>query len=124
LTDVIANDCLNDYWKQTGISVEYGLDTYADVPICLVGGWYDPYVAATLDLYQKLARRNSSLTHRIIGPWTHGGMDDYFSGDIYLGAAARLNYDLVRLQWFDETLKGIDRGISTSPPIKLFVMGG
>jgi predicted acyl esterase len=40
------------------------------------------------------------------------------------GPEAVLDYNALRLHWFDQTLKGIDTGVLAEPPIRLFVMGG
>jgi putative CocE/NonD family hydrolase len=44
-------------------------------------------------------------------------------GDRDFGAAAGLDYDLLVLDWCDWHLRGIDRGISKTPAVRVFVMG-
>jgi putative CocE/NonD family hydrolase len=64
--------------------------------------------------------------HRlVIGPWTHGEptVRSTKVGDRNFGAAAGLDYDALVLDWCDTHLRGIDRAIAATPPVRVFVMG-
>ena len=58
----------------------------------------------------------------IIGPWTHCNPEAK-AGDIDFGPEAAMDLNELVLRWFDFWLKGIDNGILSEPPIKIFVMG-
>jgi predicted acyl esterase len=91
------------------------------------GGWYDSYCRSTTELYMKMSKPKKGPVKLIMGPWTHGDfavLARTYSGDIDFGPEAAINYNELRLRWFDETLKGIDTGIFEEPPVKIFVMGG
>ena len=66
-----------------------------------------------------------------IGPWVHGvGTRDNVRPEalsqtdrVDFGAAAAVDLLRVQLKWFDYWLKGINNGVATEPPVKIFVMG-
>jgi len=91
------------------------------------GGWYDSYTRSTPEFYEKMSRRKKSQVKLIMGPWTHGDHPIFLlthSGDVDFGPESAIDYNGLRLRWFDETLKGVDTGILSEPPVKIFVMGG
>ena len=60
-----------------------------------------------------------------MGPWTHGGWSESFSGDVDFGSDTVLDdYNGYRLRWFDRWLKGIHNGVDGEKPVRLFTMGG
>nr|BBH90909.1 X-Pro dipeptidyl-peptidase [Thermosporothrix sp. COM3] len=103
------------------------------VPTLNIAGWYDIFLQDTIENFRILHTEGSTPEARqsklLIGPWTHGG---YFNpiGEINYGTAAsamliNMQYDLATIQqrWFDYYLKGIDNGVASEAPVKLFVMG-
>jgi len=80
-----------------------------DVPVFLIGGWYDLILQCVLDTYSTLkdAGKNPYLT---IGPWTHSQPQPTMVG-LQEGLA-----------WFDAHLKGDSRGLR-SKPVRINVMG-
>jgi putative CocE/NonD family hydrolase len=105
-----------------------GKHARVQVPSFNVGGWYDIFLADTIDNFQAM-RQLGRPTKLLIGPWTH--LESRMPvGELNFGFASaagmiNLQYDMDRLQvrWFDHWLKGLDTGIMAEPPIKLFVMG-
>jgi putative CocE/NonD family hydrolase len=127
ITDVIAHGDYDDYWKRPGYSAEEYWDDHADIPVYLLGGWYDSYGRSTTDMYVALSRRKRGPIHLIMGPWVHGvaTMAQSWSGDVDFGQDAPMDgYDGFRLRWFDRWLKGMETGIDDEPPVRIFVMGG
>jgi putative CocE/NonD family hydrolase len=125
--DVVRHGDYDDYWKQRGYNVEEYYDQYADVPVCLLSGWYDTYTRATVDNFVELRRRKRGPVRMIMGPWTHGvdTLRQSWSGDADFGIDAPLDdYDSYRLRFFDAALRGLDTGFFDAPPVRLFVMGG
>jgi len=57
ITDVITHGDYDDYWKRPGYTAEEYWDQHADVPVYLLGGWYDSYCRSTTDMYVELTRR-------------------------------------------------------------------
>ncbi len=117
------------YWWRANLLRNLGGTT---IPMFHVSSWYDIFLEGALNSYQAireqgatgLARRNQKL---LIGPWAHirpyteptsGGC-----GDIDFGDNARIELHDYLLRWFDHWLQEIDSGITTDPPVYIFVMG-
>lgn len=126
-----AND---PFWK--GISLENDIRNIS-VPLLVLGGWYDLFLRGTLqddktirnESKSELARRQKRL---IIGPWAHnGGVRNNTPGrettgpdrSIDFGPEAEIDTRNLHLRWHDHWLKGIDNGVDSEPPVKIFVMG-
>ena len=101
-----------------------------NVPVHHFGSWYDCFLRGTIENYKGMrekavtpeARAGQSLT---IGPWVHdpGPADLRTAGDVDFGEQAKLGWFTTRLRWFDHWLKGIDNGVESDKPVKLFAMG-
>ena len=126
----------DDYFRGIGRNwVEY-YDQTADIPMLHVGGWYDSYAPGTIQSFVELTRRKSSPMTLLMGPWTHGGNERSYAGDVEFGASAAID-DFRRgfhLRWFDRHLRGQRAndlfaaeprpGIEAAGPVTIFVMGG
>lgn len=102
-------------------------------PAFNAGGWYDIFLAGTLENFTRMREHGGSPQARqsklIIGPWMHGGVANPI-GEINFGFGStaafidrKIDFMSLQLRWFDYWLKGIENGIQNEPPIKLFVMG-
>lgn len=98
------------YWQQVGLWAEGYYDRIPDIPIAIVGSWYDPYAGACLANYQGLAQRHKSPTCLLMGPWTHGNRSVTYSGDVDFGENSTLDGSIAadylhyRLAWFRQCL--------------------
>ncbi len=117
---------LDDWWKRPGPWVEDSWEQMPDVPRYLASGWYDSHSHVISWAYQELTRRQASPVHLIMGPWTHGGrtLEDPSSGEAHFGVEAVIEWNELRLAWFDQTLRDRDTGVLDGPPVSIFVMGG
>ena len=108
-----------EYWEK--LSPKYLIQD-VDLPMLHIGGWFDPYLRGTLNLYREMADRSKYPQHLIVAPWAHLpwgrklGMIDY-------GVEAENSIDEVQILWFDHFLKGKDTGILKESPVSLFEMG-
>ena len=93
-----------------------------DIPMLHIGGWFDPYLRGTIDLYREMAKRSQHPQHLIIGPWAHLPWGRKL-GAIDYGLEAQSPVDEAQIRWFDYFLKGKDTGILTESPVCLFAMG-
>lgn len=98
------------------------------VPTLNVGGWYDIFLSDTIANFCAM-RSQGTPTRLLIGPWGHGQSHNPI-GQVNFGFGAQLGFiDLredfgsLQLRWFDHWLKGVNSGMLSEPPIKLFVMG-
>jgi len=97
-----------------------------DVPVCLNTGWWDRLIG-TIDQYNGMVENGpASLRdqHRlVIGPWGHDATQlSRRIGPIDYGPDADATYEGLIARWYDYRFKGIDTGIGTEPPIRLFVL--
>ncbi len=116
----------DEFWDVNNI-VDHG-DRYADIPVYLVGGWYDSWAGNTTVNYTKLSERLKSDVYLIMGPWIHGGQGSGKHGQVNFGAEAAIADPLEwRRRWFDRYLKGVKDDVGSKDPFKsrvrIFVMG-
>jgi hypothetical protein len=101
-----------------------------DVPAYGFGGWYDVFLQGTLNNFMGVrAKARSERARRqkvLIGPWIHSlgerGTQSR-TGDIDFGPSSLIDLRREELRWFDYWLRGVDDGIMSEPPVKVFVMG-
>ena len=125
--DWLANAADGPYWWRQNVALNHHLFT---VPVAHLGGWYDIFLQGTLENYLGLTARAQSALARanqklVIGPWVHGPTN---VGVTEVGAqtfpgADEVQYNDVRLHWFDHWLRGIDTGAAAEPPVLIYVMG-
>ena len=121
--DLFTHGEYDDYWKQRGYAISQYYEEHADVPTLYLGGWYDSYARATCENYTALSKMKKSQQVLMMGPWTHGGWGVTNAGDVDFGNHSFINYNDLRLAWFDHFLKGMHTEVSAWSPVKIFVMG-
>jgi putative CocE/NonD family hydrolase len=114
------------FWKQNNIIDHAG--QYKDIPVYLVGGWYDSWGASTTANYMALSDTIKGPVYLIMGPWIHGAQSQHAHGQVNFGAAAAIGDEWAwRAQWFDHWLKGKDNAVGKAAPfatrVRIFVMG-
>lgn len=127
LLDFMTRADYDEWWHNPALSLEPHYDRYKDVPVYFLGSWYDPYARAVTDNYMALASRKSGPVRLIMGPWVHGvsALGSTHSGDVDFGAEAPIEYDRLRLAWFDRWLRGeTTTDQDHAAPVRIFVMGG
>ena len=124
LVEAMSHGDNDAYWAGMGSSVVDHIARYQDVPSYHVTGWYDSWAAQVANLnYVQLSKAKKSPQRLIVGPWTHGGQGQTFSGIAEFGPAAALDLNAFRLRWFDRWLLGRQNGVENGPPVRIFVMG-
>ncbi len=122
--DIATHGEYGDYWKQRGYAISEYYNEHADVPSLYLGGWYDSYARNTCESYMALSRMKSSPQHLLMGPWTHGQYEVTHSGNIDFGIDSHINYNDLKLAWFDKHLKDMNSEVSSWSPVRIFTMGG
>ena len=117
----------SDFWRQPGLGMDEHFESYPDMPILWVVGWFDWYPRTISDGYQAMVRMGREDQHILIGPWTHNNFASSI-GDVNFGTdGARIvtydDYLNLELRWFDRWLKG-DESADVWAPAKYFIMGG
>lgn len=121
----------DEYWQRPGLYAEGFYDEVPDIPIAIVGSWYDPYASACTTNFRELSTRKQSPVRLLMGPWTHGDRSVCFAGDVDFGNAAALDNNIAddffefRRRWFDQYLRSnSDVESAFSSPVQYFCMGG
>jgi len=126
LIGAMRNGKNDAYWAQNNI-LEQAAD-YKDVPVYLVGGWYDSWAGNTTANFGVLSKALKSDVYLIMGPWIHGAQGKSSHGQVDFGAAAAIPDELAwRLEWYDHWLKGKSNSVGQAAPfaskVRVFVMG-
>ncbi len=96
-------------------------------PTYVLTGWWDRLVD-TISNFEGMVKSGPEKfrkDHRIIiGPWGHNAQNlTRNQGPLDFGPSADTTYPDEITRWYDYHYKGIDTGIASQPPVKLFVMG-
>lgn len=93
------------YWDR--ISPATSVDAIRDrhLPMLFVGGWFDPFLPATVESFRTLAT-SSEDTRLIVGPWIHFPWTRKLSS-VDFGPEAARNIDIDHIRFFDHVLKGL-----------------
>ncbi len=122
--DIQTRGDYDDYWKQRGYAPAEYYEEHADAPTLYLGGWYDSYARNTTESYVQLSRLKKSDQRLLMGPWTHGQYEVTHAGDIDFGLSAHIDYNDLKLAWFDHYLKGMRTEVALWEPVRYFEMGG
>ena len=121
--DWFDHDTPGEYWTSLDVSERLG---QIGVPALHIAGWYDTYLAGSVEGFlalTKCAASDFAREHQylIAGPWVHIPWGDR-AGTADFGPNALLDTDAMLLRWFDHWLK--DSGaFSGEPRIRHFVLG-
>ena len=114
--DILTHGDYDDYWKQRGYSPSEYYSEHADVPTLYLGGWYDSYARNTCESYVALSKMKTAPQRLLMGPWTHGQYEVTFSGDVDFGTGAHIDYNDLKLAWFDHYMKGMHTEVADWAP--------
>ena len=100
-------------------SVSERLDR-VNVPLLLIGGWYDLFIRNTCEYYEGLVDHAATVKARegqrlLIGPWSHGTCVDCPPGAAVDGHA-------LQLAWLDQCFNGVDHPLFQHA-VTLYIMG-
>jgi putative CocE/NonD family hydrolase len=120
-----------DYWRKPGLYAAGYYDQIPDVPIAIMGSWFDPYVQTCTGNFTELSRRKRSRVSLLMGPWTHGDRSSTYAGEVDFGGQSTLDgniaedYQALRLGWFRRWLLDGDGHMEWGEPrVTYFQMGG
>ncbi|MFQ5841205.1 MAG: CocE/NonD family hydrolase [Thermodesulfobacteriota bacterium] len=124
--DWVNNPNDGPYWWQIDSTLK---PNQINVPVYHLGALYDIFFAGTLKNYMGVqhtglpgARGNQKM---VVGPWVHGptniGLTEV--GDLVFPGADEVQYNQIRLRWFDHWMKGLHTGIMDEPAVKIYTMG-
>ena len=125
--DLLTKADYDEYWQHPSYAPALFWDDFPDVPTLIIGGWYDSYTRSTCKNYEGLSARKQGPVRMLMGPWTHGTqtLEQSFAGDAEFGEDAALDdFRDLHLRYFDWALKEVDNGEASTPPVRIFAMGG
>ena len=127
LVDAMKNGANGPFWEQNNI-IDFPV-RYKDIPVYLVGGWYDSWGSNSTANYRVLSKTIQGPVYLIMGPWIHGRQGESAHGQVSFGSGAAIADPLAwRLEWYDHWLKGKKTAVGNVEPFKtkvrIFVMGG
>ena len=122
--DWIKHDTRDEYWKQWSIRDRWSKVT---VPALNIGGWYDVFLAGTIENFTGMRVNGGSEVARngqqlVIRPYDHMPWLTKI-GDVEFGSAAANKTNEQMVRWFDYWLKGKSNGVDKDPKVRVFVMG-
>ena len=124
LIDMMDHGPNDEYWRFSNI-IEY-VDEHKDIPVFMIGGWYDLFSSSTTETYMALRKTKRGPAYLIMGPWIHH-MQGRTHGEVDFGPEAAVNMVPVRQAWYRRWLQGVEDGFGTQvpfrTPVRLFVMG-
>jgi putative CocE/NonD family hydrolase len=99
----INEENYTEFWRQTGLAMNERFESFPEIPILWIGGWYDYYPHSIADGFAEVAklRKNQYL---LSGPWDHSGLKSR-CGDADFGSIAGIDLRELQLRWFDYWLK-------------------
>ena len=113
------------FWKDPMMNWSEHYAQTSDIPMYQIGGWYDIFLAGTIENFVGLSKVKQAPQRLLVGPWVHHGDTLSYAGDVDFGAAAAIpDFDGdFHLRWFDHYMKGMATGAERDAPVRLFVMG-
>jgi uncharacterized protein len=97
------------YWRRGSLRPDYDR---LRIPAFLIGGWYDGY----RDSVPRMLAAGPAPVKIMIGPWNHT-----FPHNAVPGPPVEWRAEAVR--WWDHWLKGAQNGITSEPPVTVYVRG-
>ncbi|UCD29148.1 MAG: CocE/NonD family hydrolase [Planctomycetota bacterium] len=125
----ILHPMYDEHWLRFDAIAEAGK---ANVPAVHYGGWYDAFLAGTVDTFMARQERGGpgarGRQKLIIGPWCHGGPGTEAkpkrTGELLFPSnSRRLPHGLVGMKWFDHYLQGKANGAEKAPAAMYYTMG-
>jgi len=120
LVKAMRNGANDDFWRQNNI-LDHAAD-YKDMPVMLVGGWYDSWAGNTTANFRALTPVLKSDVYLIMGPWIHGQQAKSAHGMVDFGKEAAIADELAwRTGWYDHVMKG--KPSTFAKKVRYFTMG-
>jgi len=120
------HELYDEYWQTIGNGFTNHFANASDVPILLIGQWYDAFLGGTLDQFTAYSQGRQSPVHLIISGGEHGNVYSRrtYSGDVDLGPTSPIHVGTEMMKWFDQHVKGIDRGLDPNTKVRAFRVEG
>jgi putative CocE/NonD family hydrolase len=125
--DWLAHPTDDEYWRTLAINRRYAS---IEVPALNVGGWYDLFLAGTLENYTRVRVEGATEAARagarlVIGPWAHGTAFGPFPDHRFkeFGSDQQIDLSDMQIRFFARHLALEESGPQEEMPVRIFVMG-
>jgi hypothetical protein len=122
--DWLKHPDYDEYWKRWSIEEHF---SQIRVPALHVGAWYDYFEEGPVRNFLGIRAKGGSEAARkgqrllmIVGG--HAGAGPKI-GDVDFGKDSVVDIGALALRWYDYVMKGIDNGMASERPVRLFVTG-
>jgi putative CocE/NonD family hydrolase len=122
----LAHPTYDEHWRRLSLRGRYD---QVSVPAFNVGGWFDIFLAGTLENFRSLREEGATEearagTRLLVGPWAHGSAYGAYPDHGFKEFAPDDRIDLAELQvrFFGRHLAGADDSDGDAP-VRIFVMG-
>ncbi|MFO1096652.1 MAG: CocE/NonD family hydrolase, partial [Planctomycetaceae bacterium] len=88
LVEAMRHGADDEFWDQNNIVGHP--ERYRDIPVYLVGGWYDSWAGNTTANFGALTKQLQSDVYLIMGPWIHGAQGSHAHGQVTFGSDAAI----------------------------------
>ena len=121
-----SHELYDEYWQTVGNGFTQHYANAADVPVLLIGEWYDAFLGGTLDQFAGYSGHGQSPVHLIVGGGEHRNVYSLrtHAGDVDLGSTSAIPVGREMMRWFDQHVKGIDRGLVPDTRVRAFRIEG
>ena len=119
IADYLAHPAQDDFWQEWDLPSRLG---EIDIPCLHVSGWYDSFIAKTIESYESLSAAARAEHRLLVGPWYHIPWTQQV-GAVDYGWEARNFVDDYQIAWFDAQLKGDRSKLDALPMVRIFVTG-
>merc|ERR1719228_3147971 len=109
VTKWLEHQTYDDYWKHGSVVED---TSKVGIPVLAIGGWHDGYTNCALRMAQTLPQCQA-----IVGPWSHNWPDEAVPGP-------NIGFMDECLQYWDQHLKGLDRGYDKKPKVRWYLCNG
>jgi len=124
LLDMMQHRTNDEFWRFSNI-IEY-VDEHKDIPVFMIGGWYDLFSSSTTETYMALKKTIKGPVYLTMGPWIHG-QQRRVHGEVDFGPDAVVDMTPIHRAWYDRWLKGMEADFGEKvpfrTPVRVFVMG-
>ncbi len=117
----IARDEMPPYyreWLDGPAGLDWPFEKIA-VPCLHIGGWWDVFIAQTVETFRRVSAVASAPQKLLVGPWLHEPWHSVGTNDPSAGATA---IDDWQLRWLEHVLER-DRSDAFAEPVTAYVVG-
>jgi putative CocE/NonD family hydrolase len=120
------HELYDDYWKVMGNGFSEHYKSAPDVPVLLITEWYDAFLGGMLEGFAGYGHGRKSPVRLIVGPGEHRSVYSMstFAGGVDFGQGSAIDVHGDMLDWFDQHVKQIDRGVKSGHSARLFRIEG